>query len=432
MSLGSGQPLAPLTFTWRFDAPLPAGTSASFWHGDVETEGIELIPTTLSADRRTATAEVEHLSLKGLVTWVEDDLSRFAGEVFSTRGERPTCTGPVPSWVTTSIYVDQHGGDNPLLACVGDRAGDYLVTLVNNRGHGLVVDMDVRPRSVEYAGFGTDLGEMLRTLLDHTSGQLGGKNRIPLPPGQEVTLVFTQSSLVGTDPLNISAEINPMSLAHGMILWALDEALGEQAKGNSLLAAAALAHCATGLRTTSTSLGTWVRQTTESVACLTDVDMLTTLIKSALGGRDYVKYISFKGAADAKRLAKKLNAVLLVFSVAQQSLEIGASLLLPRSTFEVVTYHRATAPPPASAWTLVWETRTEGDGCMLALGVDVHDITTVAQVRIDLHGQTMVDAAPPGAGPFVFGFGMEGGPTRGYGAVYVNGHLVREGWLSCE
>lgn len=162
-ALSSGQPRAPITFTYRFDEPLPDGDLLYLLDDDgaaadfsAEPDGNDRPSSTrvhlaeLSPDRRTATvSDIEHLSVK---SWIRDSIASLTsglGKVFRQRFDAPKCDGASPLWVMNAEFVDDPNA--PMLTCVGSDPSNpniAVVKVVNNRGTGLVLTAPVNPSLV--------------------------------------------------------------------------------------------------------------------------------------------------------------------------------------------------------------------------------------------------------------------------------------------
>jgi hypothetical protein len=353
--LSTGQPEKPLRFTWTFQNPLPPGAGASFYTGNPETEAVQELPTVISEDRRTATAEVPTLSFKSFVTWVDTKVETFVGGLLSTRGDRPTCDGPVPSWVDDAVFVDEdQTGDNPMLACVGhDPANPQIlvVKITNNRGHGLALDVPV-PWSWIYF---TDLDGLDANLVKLFSLlQNVAVPRIVLAPGQQVHFGFSEADLAERTSFTIQGHVDAGATAYGLAVKLLEEVLGENVTGAPVLAAGMLAKCFvdTATETPSTSAAAVIRSVYDHLSCMVDIGGWATLIREALPVDDYRLYDSmlFHDLTKVKRVASKFNAYVRVFSMAQQLFELTASVASASETFALSVWRTVGPPPPCFTW----------------------------------------------------------------------------------
>jgi hypothetical protein len=109
LTLSSGQPAKPLTFTYRLDQPLPADqvlylldddADGAALRGDLPADRVDAArvhAATLSPDRRVATVSVAHLSFKEWLSAAAGDLTQALGRVFGQRAGAPECTGARPA-----------------------------------------------------------------------------------------------------------------------------------------------------------------------------------------------------------------------------------------------------------------------------------------------------------------------------------------------
>jgi alpha-tubulin suppressor-like RCC1 family protein/putative cell wall-binding protein len=184
------RPGQTLVLERSYSAPLPEGATATWMYFDDELGGWMAVPSTLSEDRRTVRAEVDHLSLwddvvagtSTAISAVRDaasaagqaavaagqavgnvvgEATRWAGEqfvngsnglaygigaIFDGRVGAPECTGDVPAWVDQVIYVEDF--NNPVLWCVGrdPQRDDLLVVKARaNRGYGYGYETAIDP-----------------------------------------------------------------------------------------------------------------------------------------------------------------------------------------------------------------------------------------------------------------------------------------------
>lgn len=141
----TGDAAAGATLTRRYDTPLSADSTAAFAYFDDEIGGWQVVPSVLSQDRLTLTAQVTHFSF-----WTDlaSDVTFQVGRLFDTRVAAPTCQGEVPSWVDQSSIVFLDDQNAPLLWCVGSDPAhaEILVVKVSvNRGYGMVIAPTVKP-----------------------------------------------------------------------------------------------------------------------------------------------------------------------------------------------------------------------------------------------------------------------------------------------
>ena len=163
-------PAKGVTLTRRYDKPLPPHAAATFAFYDEDLGAWRAVPSTLSADRRTLSATVHHLSswtdfVGGTVqamkkaahaatSTVADAESATSGwlyynvgKTFGTRVDPPSCTTKRPSWVRDVTFIETDR-NNPLLFCAGrdTKHPDLLVLKARvNRAFGWTAQ--VRPKA---------------------------------------------------------------------------------------------------------------------------------------------------------------------------------------------------------------------------------------------------------------------------------------------
>lgn len=226
LTLSSGQPAAPLTFTYRFDDPVPADTEVVFLgipsgsSPDDPTSASATV-SVLSADRRSATAEISHLTNFGVYF---TDANHFLTQAAGLRTHSPTCESqPRPEWLEAPVFLE--GKDSPMLVCVGSDPGNSdtaVVKIRNNRGVAMIVTAPVTPAWAHQEAFSGSLAAMMPNLLAKGTDSLG----IPasersrtwvLPPGSGVDIGFTEASFSGRLATKITTRISTASVAYGLI-----------------------------------------------------------------------------------------------------------------------------------------------------------------------------------------------------------------------
>ncbi|MGW6930880.1 hypothetical protein ACWGE0_12515 [Lentzea sp. NPDC054927] len=155
----SGQPSAPWTFVWRADQPLPddhvlylvddSGDGSGYDPAVDDSTAVtnaHVRVAEMSADRRTGTVSVDHLSFKSWFEGVISATSNALGKFFGTRADAPKCEGKAPEWLDDTIFLDDING--PIRVCVGadpKNAAVAVVKIANNRGGAMVVSSPVTP-----------------------------------------------------------------------------------------------------------------------------------------------------------------------------------------------------------------------------------------------------------------------------------------------
>lgn len=234
LTLTSGQPQVPLTFTYTFAEPVPEGVEVLLLGTPGDGPSDEPVETTaitaeLDTARLTASAQVPHLSFW---EWVATDVNNFITSAAGLRTDAPECESqPRPGWFEDAIFLD--GKEAPMLVCTGSDPNDSSVGVVkirNNRGVAMIITAPVTPawaHHTVFSGSVSSLGaEALTVITENLNRSMGvsaqeRSRSWVLPPGGGVDIGFGEDTL----PLisKITAEISTSSMAFGLI-W---DALGE-------------------------------------------------------------------------------------------------------------------------------------------------------------------------------------------------------------
>lgn len=249
ITLSSGQPAMPWTFTWRQDQPLPADQVLYLLDDTGDGAGYGAVPmgeavapasvraAVLSADRRSGTVEVPHLSFLQWLTDVASVASNALGKFFGQRSNPPSCPAKRPDWLSEAVFIDDRNA--PMLVCAG---GDpkkpelAVVKVVNNRGGALLVTAPVVPEWAWQSVIGAEMESWAPNLLTQVVEHLGvPKAELSrtwvLPPGQEVDLGFSRAKLGSAAPAEIVGTYSPTSIVFGLASKAVSELLDEKSRG---------------------------------------------------------------------------------------------------------------------------------------------------------------------------------------------------------
>jgi hypothetical protein len=179
-----GDPSDGVRLTRTYAVPLPADATATLAYYDEDLGEWLAVPSDLSADRRSVTAVVDHLSLwddfvatggqagdsfrqgldkagqavkdtasavydgarqfsdaiqQGLAD-AADDMYYYAGKVFDVRVDEPACVGEEPDWVDSVVVIDANR-NNSVLWCTGHDAKHPELLVVKarvNRGFAML------------------------------------------------------------------------------------------------------------------------------------------------------------------------------------------------------------------------------------------------------------------------------------------------------
>ena len=242
-----GLPAGGVRLTRTYAAPLPTGVEASFVYFDPELSGWQVAASVLSEDRRTLTADVDHLSDWADVVFgppgpIEQARAAFAaagatvvdaaaqgldrlsafqesarqafiqgtdwayygvGAVFDVRVDRPTCEGKVPDWALTAVEP-AHDKNNPILFCVGrdPKRSDLIVVKARvNRGFGYFARTSVEPEWIHNSTYDQGLldstlkivTELDRSFATEVTEVTGGGRLVG--PGEEIAMGYTEEQV---------------------------------------------------------------------------------------------------------------------------------------------------------------------------------------------------------------------------------------------
>lgn len=343
--LSTGQPEVPLTFTWAFRTALPEGEGAQFYTGSPNDGTLQEIDTEISANRMAATANVSSLSLKGLATFDLSDVSRFTGQLFSTRGDRPTCEGEPPPWVEETNFIDQDASndDNPMLACVGHDPAHrdiFVVKLTNNRGHGLLLRVPTDWTWIHLTGLAGLEDKFIAATSRLMAASVSGEF-ITLAPGQQVHFGFSREDIGDESPFTIQGDIDPLAVAYGLIFSVTEEVLGTYAE-SAILSTALLGKCLgnLGWKGWTGGLDDLVEVLWDHLACLANPKAVSAIIETIMGTPFNSISDALKDSGKVAKFAKSFARKMLIFGAAQQVLELTFSLLANDEVFALSAWVR--------------------------------------------------------------------------------------------
>src|SRR6476469_2447790 len=361
LRLSSGQPSLPWTFTWRQDQALAAdqilylvddtGDGEAYGAGQV-TERVTpatVIPATMSADRRTGTVEVPHLSFFQWLVDLPSVASNAVGKFFGQRSDSPDCPGARPEWLSDAIFLDDRNA--PMLVCVGgdpNKPDLAVVKVVNNRGGALLVTAPVVPDWAWQSFVGKEMESWAPNLLTHVVEYLG----VPpadavrtwiLPPGQEVDLGFSRATLGTRSPVEVAGMFSPTTMVLGLTSKAVSDVLDEGSRGwDFVLMGACLESM--GARVVDDSSAAGLAQGLASLArCVVEqpetvIQVLRKLLPAAVWQK--MSGMVFRVANLAKKaLTRYLVLAEATFTIA----DVVTTLALPRSAFTVSRFPRTNA-----------------------------------------------------------------------------------------
>lgn len=258
---GEAMPADGIVLRRQLMEPLPADQSAALAYLDEEAREWVPVPTSLSKDRRTLTARVDHLSI-----W--DDVYATVGHLNGARFDPPDCSGPAaPRWVRSVDYFED---PNAMVRwCDGADPNNRNVLVVKvaaNRAYGFGVRPAVQPAWV-WASPIFDVGPENAALMalthpaevsDWLGNDFGGSAF--LAPGTQLHFGFTEEQVrsVGGHPL-LQVERKPTLMFSGLAWQIFNLVKGDASRG--LAALSIMAHtnqCLHDFSSSSDALGTSV------------------------------------------------------------------------------------------------------------------------------------------------------------------------------
>lgn len=247
VSVDGPVPEGGVVLTRTYPIPVPEDVAVAFVFYDDATGEWWAVPSTLSADRRSVTATVNHLSIwNTIVQGAQDAMQGFTeglsragtvirdgadavssgletfntavqdafvaaaeeayywvGKVFDVRVDAPVCDGEIPEWADDAVFIESDRS-NPVLWCAGHDGArpDLLVVKARvNRGYGSFVEIAAPPSWTYNSTFDQSLFDTALdaiTELDQTLAQsvveVAGDG-LMVGPGQEISLGFSQDAV---------------------------------------------------------------------------------------------------------------------------------------------------------------------------------------------------------------------------------------------
>jgi hypothetical protein len=250
---GGDLPAAGVTIARRLSSPLPLGDTATLAYYDGEHDAWIAVPTQTSADRRTLSTTVHHLSI-----W--NDIQYGAGWLLDRRVDAPECEGPRPSWIRGSgdvVVLDDKNA--PLRWCTGHDPNhpDVLVVKVRlNRSYGVRMVPSVAPTwlydGLFQSGPGGFLTEAPLRLSEAFHRPRPRAGETILLGGEEVDYGFTEAQVRSLSaPVLVRAKLEKPEAIAGLTYTALTKLAGdEKVLGRQVAAVVALvgiAQCASDI-----------------------------------------------------------------------------------------------------------------------------------------------------------------------------------------
>lgn len=412
-------PAEGATLTRSYAQPLPEDVAATFAYWDEKYESWQAVPTTISGDRLTITATVDHFSIwndfisgsQQTLTAIRDGAAKAGqavvevtgqalgalgeaskalrwslGNMFSTRVELPECDNPTPNWVIdlpVSFEVD-----DPVRFCVGhDTANpDLLVVKArSNRGYGFPAALSAAP-AWEYNSTNEN---NLHTTIDNITGldsavgsvvaELWADGRY-VGPGEEISFGIPAASLDGWDSkilLELSApnvgQFISSTVTQQLVAWGIGKA------DASVVAIIAIASCWNEMRDVN-ELG---KAAGAVAGCLNSIKHdITKTVQSAL----LANGSTLATAEGAGKLIGRMGMVLALLPAAVGAADYIAELAFPREVRTIkVTTSKAVAPPAEGE---PWLITGEGVG-PIRLAHVTEDLAQVRERRLICSGESL-------------------------------------------
>lgn len=248
LSVDGQLPESGIRISKEYAARLPDEATATLAFYNEDLGAWQAVPSTISADRRTVTAQVDHLS-----TWTDilqgpsaamdqfgadlkeaghaavdattdglstvgqaietgvvaaaDEMYYFAGKAFTTRVDPPACTGDAPGWAEKIIYIEEHK-NNPIHWCAGhdpDHPDVLVVKARVNRGFAYGYSTATQPSWIHNETYDQgDFDAALDVLADLDGTVAASLSDITnrghmVGPGKEVSFGFTEEQVRALD-----------------------------------------------------------------------------------------------------------------------------------------------------------------------------------------------------------------------------------------
>ncbi|ODT25940.1 MAG: hypothetical protein ABS64_00125 [Microbacterium sp. SCN 69-37] len=427
-------PAGGATLTRTYAQPLPDDVAATFAYWDEVFETWQAVPTSISTDRRSVTADVDHFSIwtdflsgsqqsltairdsaakagqavaewtTGAVNTASGALHWSLGNIFTKRVELPECDLPTPAWVI-DLPVGV-GVDDPVRFCAGyDKANPELLVVKAraNRGYGFPAVLNVQPVWEYNSTSENSIGKLLEQVgsLDQAVAdatfQLLNEGRF-VGAGEEISFGIPASSL--TDFTNeYLLEMRLPSVAQVLMSTVAQQlaAWGASKINGTLAAALAVANCGSSLAGV-TDIGNGAGAV---LGCLRSADeKIAQMIGLALLANGMQENAAGKLAG---QLVGKISVALALMPAAINTIDYIAEMTLPQNARSLtISAAEVTAPDPDEPWLIT----AEGVGPIRLAHVE-EDFALVRERRYLCSGADVAWAVAGGAD------GNIGGGERG-------------------
>lgn len=427
VELDGAVPEGGITLTRTYPIPVPEDVAVTFAYFDDAVGEWVAVPSDLSADRRSVSATVDHLSLwstivqggqtamqgftdglsaagnavKDVTSTAYAGVQKFnaavqdafvaaaeemyytVGKVFDVRVDPPVCDEGLPEWADSTNFIETDR-NNPILWCAGHDVQHPELLVVKarvNRGYGSFAVTAVTPTWVYNSTFDQGVFDAalaaiteLDQVLAQSVAEITGGGRL-VGPGQEVSFGFSEEA---ARAVGVGQPLVTLALpdAVGFLATSLAQLVGAQSGlllEGSLAAVIAVASCAkdfagiTDAPTAARAALTCLSGLDEVIARKVAVGLLKTGLSPQVAGRT-------AGAVIGK-LSVGLAAIGPVFNAMNYTAD---SFLLEsaRTLVVFVKIQRATA---SSATEVITLNPFNADGSLTA-GYSIRDLTALAPV----------------------------------------------------
>lgn len=323
---GGQFPASGAQISFTLDVPLAAEAVPVVAHWNEDSETWDPVETTLSEDRRTATASVSHFSEYGFFDYLFNAIGQVTGNA-ATSGVR--CEQPIPDWADPQYFDDINA---PVLWCGGKDANntDLLVAKVKlNRDTAAKVTV-----AIDHAWAWSDLWKTSPTDLATMADAAGlpnspfSKRDFLIQPFGEIHFGFSRAALealyYGKSNLPLIQVETGWFFTAAAIMW---DQIGGLSGGDSPIAAAsstlAMMDCGQALLTASSASGA-VDAFVKAMTCLgtqQSKDLLHRGVRTVLSDR-YPHLTSGWVTVHSKKILSKFGLIGLGLNTAGFSLKI--------------------------------------------------------------------------------------------------------------
>lgn len=321
----TGVPAQGVTITRSYARPLPEDATATLAYYAADLQSWLAVPSTVSGDRRSVSALVNHLSLwtdivsfganvAGAVQQALASASDWAyynvGKIFDVRVDAPSCDEGKPEWLSSVVVVEANR-NNSILFCTGiDKklAGVVVAKARVNRGFGFIAKPPIHTAWTYNSTFDHKAIDDILTALSGLDEVFARSFReltaegLMVGPGEEFSLGLTESD-VRASPGGVALQLDPQSVLP--YLWTtLGQLVGTDAglKADGYVGAImATAKCAKDIAEAKDG-GTLTKA---AISCVTAVD-------EALA-KQLANYLLKRGVKDAGAVAGKIVGKLSVY-----------------------------------------------------------------------------------------------------------------------